>query len=260
MIANFSVEELVHEVLVAPRQGLLPMADTRIIERPGWWQLVTPSIKQGGMNEVICSALPKDDAEIEATIDEALALYRELGLRFRWTIPPGAEPVDLAERLARRGMKRQEALGMARATHDVAAPSSSSITVEEVDLSNVDVFTRVMAAGWEADPAPLDKLHRRMLADPAQRHHHFIARKDGVAGCVASCVALERSAYLIGAVTLPALRGAGLYRALVHARLRHIAARNINLATTLARAGTSGPILKRLGFQVAFTAVIFTND
>ena len=98
-----------------------------------------------------------------------------------------------------------------------------------------------------------------MMADPSGRFQFFLARKDGVARAAASYVALERSAYFVGAVTLPTARGVGLYRALVNARLRHAASRNLMVATTLARAETSAPILKRLGFQTVFSAAVFTN-
>jgi GNAT superfamily N-acetyltransferase len=128
---------------------------------------------------------------------------------------------------------------MARAIRAVPAEDAGQVAVDEVTLANVDEFTRVMAEGWEMDPGPLDVLHRRMLEDPARRNQSFIARHGGVAAAVASYAAAERSAYLIGAVALPAFRGRGLYRALVNARLRHAAARGLTLATSRARAATS---------------------
>jgi hypothetical protein len=54
MIAGFSPEEILHEVLVAPRGAFVPLPDTRIIERPGFWQIMTPSLRGGSMNEVAC--------------------------------------------------------------------------------------------------------------------------------------------------------------------------------------------------------------
>ena len=90
MIANFSLEELLHEVLVAPRGAFVLLPDTRIIERPGFWQIMTPSLRGGGMNEVACTELP--DAEADAIIDEMIASYRRLGIRFRWTIGGQVEP------------------------------------------------------------------------------------------------------------------------------------------------------------------------
>ncbi|MEP7119595.1 MAG: GNAT family N-acetyltransferase [Byssovorax sp.] len=247
MIAGFTAEEILHEVLVAPRAALIPLPDTQIIERPGWWQLVTPSLARGGMNEVTCTEMTDDEAD--ATIDQTLAFYRGLDIRFRWMVPPGTKPADLAERLERRGLQRSESLVMACATSSAVAESAPSITVDAVTLASVDDYTRIMAEGWGADPAALDPLHRKMLADPAGRNHLFLARHEGAPAAVGSYIALDRSAYLIGAVTLATHRGHGLYRALVNARMRHAAGRGLRLATSLASATTSAPILTRLGFE-----------
>jgi GNAT superfamily N-acetyltransferase len=258
MLAGLSPDEILHEIFVGPRSALVPLPDTRIIERPGWWQIITPSLKRGGMNEVICTELPDDEAD--AIIDETIDSYRQLGLLFRWTIRPGTKPADLADRLARRGLRRSESFAMARVTSGAALEDPASIAVEEVSLENVDVFTQVMAEGWQSDPAALDPLHRRMLADPAGRQRMFVARCEGVPAATAGYVALERSAYLIGAVALPAFRGRGLYRALIHARLRHAEARGLKLATSNARADSSAPILERLGFERVCSITSMMND
>jgi GNAT superfamily N-acetyltransferase len=257
MIAGFSSEEILHEVVVAPRAALVPLDDTLVVERPGWWQLVTPSLARGGMNEVACTELPDDEAD--AIIDETLAFYQRLGIHFRWMVSPGTKPADLVERLERRGLKRSESLVMACATGNAVSESGLGITIEEVTLANVDEYTRVMAEGWGADAAALDPHHRRMLADPERRNHLFLARYEGVAGAAGSYMALERSAYLIGAVALSAFRGRGVYRALVNARLRHAAGRGLKLATSVARAETSAPILERLGFETVGSIAVLMN-
>ena len=144
-----------------------------------------------------------------------------------------------------------------RATTAPASPGA--ITVDEVSLANVEEFTRVTAEGWEIDAPPLGVLHRRMLTEPARRHHLFIARHEGTAAAIGSYVALERSAYLNGGVVLPAFRGRGLYRALVNARLRDAHARGLALATSVARAETSAPILASLGFEAVCSFAFFLN-
>ena len=98
-----------------------------------------------------------------------------------------------------------------------------------------------------------------MLTNPARCHQMFIARHEGLPAAVASYVALVRSAYLIGAVGLPTFRRRGLYRALVIARLRHAEDRGPALATTVARAETSAPILARLGFKTICPIVSFMS-
>lgn len=257
MVAGFSKEDIVYQALVAPRAGLVGRSDTQIIERPGWWQIVTPSFTQGGMNEVGCDELPAESCD--ELIDQTIESYKRLGLLFRWMLGPRTRPVDLAERLARHGLHRSESVAMACATASVVAEAPPAIRVSAVDLANVDDFTEVMAQGWQTSAAPLDELHRRMVDDPSGRHQLFVARHGERLGAAASYVALERSAYLIGAVTLPSCRGLGLYRALVHARLRHARERGLQLATTIARPETSAPILAQLGFTTVCSVPVFSN-
>src|SRR5690242_14664298 len=117
--------ERLREVLEAPRRAFIPLPDTQVIERPGWLQLVTPSLRQGGLNEVAFSAL--DEQVADTVIDETLALYRRLGLRFRWTVGPDSRPADLAERLARRGLRQSEVLGMIRGTEQAPVDAAGDV-------------------------------------------------------------------------------------------------------------------------------------
>ncbi|MFO0759435.1 MAG: GNAT family N-acetyltransferase [Byssovorax sp.] len=258
MIPGFSRDALIHEILIAPQGALLPLPDTRITERPGFFQVVTPQLTRGGLNEIICGALPEEDAD--AFLDRAIRPYDEHGLAFRWTLPPGpTQPADLAERLMLRGLTPSESLGLARLIGDDLPPDAPSVTAREIGLDAVDDFTRVMAEGWEMDPGPLDDMHRRMLADPRRNHRLFVAYDGSVAAGAAGYILLDRSAYLLGAVVLPAHRGRGLYRALVRARMMHALAQGVPLATSFARAETSAPILRGLGFEPVCTLRVFSR-
>lgn len=77
----------------------------------------------------------------------------------------------------------------------------------------------------------------------------FLARWNGEPAGASAVALLPRSAVLLGAVVLPKHQGRGLYRALVDARLHEARRRGCTLATSQARAGTSHPILGRLGFR-----------
>lgn len=216
-----------------------------MIEQPGWLQIVTPSIKTGELNEVLYSLLEEHDAD--DAIDEAVAVYRDLGLKFRWNGAPGSGPADLGARLQRRGLEESWGRGMARRIDDTAPRSRTDSEVAIVDPATVEHYTHVMAAGWAADPAALAQLHRCLLAD--ERYYLFVAYSAGEPAAAGSYIAFDRSAFLMGGVVLPAYRGRGLYRALVAARLAHARSRGIELATTHAREATSAPILERIGFE-----------
>jgi GNAT superfamily N-acetyltransferase len=241
-----SEQEILDEVMVVSRRSYPPLPDLRVIERPGWLQIITPSITTGGLNEVVFSALDERDAD--EVIDAAVAEYRALGLQFRWSVGPGSAPADLGERLARRGLRGSWGRGMARST-EAPALDDPAIQIAEVDAASVAVFSDVMARGWDADPATMRALNAQILAMPGYRQHMFLASRDGEPAATASYVAFARSAFLLGGVVLPHQRGLGLYRALVLARLRHARDRGIPLATSHARESTSAPILERMGFQ-----------
>lgn len=241
-----SDEAIFEEVIVTPRRAFPPLPDLRVIERPGWLQIVTPSIKTGGLNEVTFSALAEADAD--QVIDATIAEYRELGLKFRWSVGPGSAPADLGARLERRGLVASWGRGMARSTTELPGEVDRAIVVEEIEEASVGEFSRVMAEGWGLELAPIETVNRCIVAAPEHRQRMFLARWDDEPAAVASYVAFPRSAYLLGGVVLPRFRGRGLYRALVQARLADARARGVALATSHAREATSAPILERLGF------------
>jgi GNAT superfamily N-acetyltransferase len=246
MLPGWDAPALLEEVLACPRRAFVPMPGLRVVERPGWQQLVTPWLRDGGLNGVSLSVL--DSSEADAVIDATIAEYRALGLRFRWCVPPGSAPADLAERLAARGLEPQVVVGMARLTDDALAATPVDVDVVEVGRERVDEFTRVAALGWECAPEPFGWVNRASVEHPDTRVHLYLASLDGVPLATAASHVFDRSVYLLGGVVLPEARGRGLYRALVNARLRDAAARGIGLVTTQALEQTSAPLLAHMGF------------
>jgi GNAT superfamily N-acetyltransferase len=253
---RFDPAFLTHEVLVAPQRAFVPAEDTEVIERPGLRQLVTPSFRTGGLNEV--SFFSASDDEAEDAIDAALLPYRAHGIRFRWNVLPGSRPDDLAERLTRRGLSPSTVCAMARGT-DAPRTSTAGVTVTRVDESTLDLFTRAMADGWELDPAPLFAYNRRLLRAPGAPCRLFLAWADGQPAGSASTFHFARSAYLVGAVVLPKYRRLGVYRALTTERLHDAAEAGLGLVTTHARESTSAPLLARAGFDTVCRFSVFSG-
>ena len=247
-LAGWDAESLEHELFVVPRDARVQIPGMEVIERPDWFQLITPSFRSGGLNEIAYASLPDDEAD--AAIDAAIADYRRRGLRFRWSVVPASRPRDLARRLADRGLERSETLAVARdcALLRQAAPDAG-IRVVAVDAATVDTYSEVMAAGWGVDPGPFVDYHRQAL-NTSERHRFYLAMADEEPVGGAASVIFDRSVFLIGAVVLPSARGRGAYRAMVGSRLADAAARGVDLATSYAMETTSGPILERLGFSV----------
>ncbi len=249
--------ELLHEALVRPRRSHIDYPDTRKVDRPGWSQIITPSFHRGGLNSVELAQLGEHEAD--AVIDATIAEYDALGIRFRWTVGPDSRPLDLAERLTRRGLQGKRVLAMAAAIDDIPAADAPGVRVELVDESNVEAYVNVVAEGWSVDPAPLLAYQRAVLADPGGRHLSFLASIDGQPVGAANSASFERSAYFMGAVVLPAARGRGVYRGLISARLRALRAQGLAIVTSQALASTSAPILARLGFVPVAELLSFTR-
>ncbi|HLT38162.1 MAG TPA: GNAT family N-acetyltransferase [Enhygromyxa sp.] len=253
---GWSDDELRDELLIVPRLAFVPWSGTEVIERPGWLQLITPSFRLGGLNEVVYAQLDEHDAD--AVIDAAIARYRELGLRFRWTVTPECRPADLATRLEQRGFVRIELVAMVREVGELSEHDDPDITVEIVDAASLPECTAVLAEGWATDPTALADYGRAQIED--DRYALFLARHRGQPAAAAGCIAFERSLFLQGGVVLPEFRGRGLYRALVHARLHHAAARGLGLVTVHSDCSTSAPLLERFGFARVVGLVTFRGD
>ncbi|MCP3144565.1 hypothetical protein [Pyxidicoccus xibeiensis] len=72
LATTWSLEEKREACLRAPMGDDLLRTDTRIIARPGWYQVVTPSAPGSMLNEVVLSQV--DATEAEQVIDEAIAV------------------------------------------------------------------------------------------------------------------------------------------------------------------------------------------
>jgi len=230
-------DELRDEAIAAMAGAYFPMPGQRVIDRPDWFQVITPSIHHGTLNGIERSTIRGD---VEAVIDEKIAEYRALGCKFRWSVPPGTVPSDLGERLERRGFVKREIIAMVRAS-DEPLEVVDGVTVERVTPETIDAFASVMSSGWGGDAREVRDMYIAALA----HQQMYLARIDDEPVGGATTHVFERSAYLRGGIVLPGFRGRGVYRALVASR---IAACGRGVVTSAANAVTSAPILARLGF------------
>jgi GNAT superfamily N-acetyltransferase len=237
----------------APFGRELHRPDTRVIERPGWYQIVTPSAV-GCLNEVYVSKLPPEDAD--RAIDEVVADYASRSARapVKWCVGHWTEPKDFRERLRDRGFTATAVRAMACST-DLRLEVPSDVSAKEVTLEALDAYVAFDARGWSR---PDDELaierqtHAAAIAAQPRTAHFFAARVDGA--IVGSCGIFLRQdfGYLVGGLVAPEARGRGIYRALVDARLAFLRARGITLAVTHARDATSAPMLEHLGFRTVY--------
>lgn len=232
----------------APLGDAFVRADTEVIARPGWYELVTPSAPGSMLNEILLSSLTADDAE--PAIDAALARHPG-GLK--WYVGPWSSPEDLGARLARRGFEAEAVRGMGAETSLVVAPSAG-VSIEPVTAETVSTFVEVASRGWgmPAEQRDLEiAFHHRALARGVRLH---LARIDGEPVGTAGMVVKEGHGYLVGTQVLASARRRGVYRALVAARLAELRDLGAAHAFTHASADTSAPLLAKLGFETLFAS------
>jgi GNAT superfamily N-acetyltransferase len=237
----------------APLGRELHRPDTRVIERPGWYQIVTPSAARS-LNEVYVTKLSPEDAD--RAIDEVVADYasRPGGAPVKWCVGPWTEPKDFREGLLARGFTATAVRAMACST-DLRLEVPSGVTVSELTLEDVDAYVDFEARGWstpDCERALERQAYAAALAASPRTAHFFAARVDGA--IVASCGIFLREdfGYLVGGLVAPEARGRGIYRTLVDARLAFLRARGVALAVTHARDATSAPMLEHLGFHTVY--------
>jgi hypothetical protein len=200
-----SRDEILAEILERPRESFIPLADSQVIVRPGWRQLLTPSVKGGGFNDVSLSVV--DEADADRVIDETIAQYAQHGCRFAWRVGPDSSQ-HLKARLAARGLTYHLGYGMARST-ELAIDVDPRISIERVTEATVGAFTHTMAKGWDMDPATVAPANEAVVRANGPLVM-FLARWDGEPAATAAAALHPRSIYMIGGLVLPAFRGRGL--------------------------------------------------
>lgn len=162
------------------------------------------------------------------------------------------------EELVAAGFELSTRRIVALAVDDLALsiPQEPDVTVREAGPSDYDLVLSLFMKGFET---PRD--FSRAFVDPLLLHGYpcrfYVGSVDGTDAAMAYATYFDDRPVisLSGAATVEAYRGRGLYRALVHRRLRDAADAGKTAAVIQAQAATSAPILRRIGFTELFEFV-----
>ena len=142
--------------------------------------------------------------------------------------------------------------GMVADVASLEVSGGSGVTVERATLDNVDDYVRATVAGWGNTAEAGRQIRANMIRSLEDATHptlYFVARVEGVPAASGALLPLARSGYLLGSSVVPELRGRGVYRALVAARVAALREMGRPLVTIQALSHTSAPICARLGFE-----------
>lgn len=164
-------------------------------------------------------------------------------------------PAEIAPALVGQGLvpdPLQHVLtGMTCAAEPPAAPR-----IELRRIETPEQYLEAIAVDWEVWDVPEpERVERRATAAVSFAEdmssgvaHHWAAFDDGRAVGFCRALDMEDGVALMGGAVLPEARGRGVYRALVHARWLHAAARGTPLLVVQA-GSMSAPVLDGLGFE-----------
>jgi GNAT superfamily N-acetyltransferase len=230
-----------------------------VVQRPGWFQVISPDYPSAAFNEVIHSEL--SGAELEDVVLQTIETYRRIGTDFKWCTSPRTSPSDTGDVLRRHGFLSWFGRAMfARPSEIKIAPASSGISVRRLADSELDFFCDLYLRSWKLPADQAEIMKRQVLFDHQQKKatfERFVAYDGSTPVGVASMVRNSDSAYLHGTAVFPEFQGRGAYRALTDARMQVLRDNGVPLALTMARELTSAPRLEKLGFQTAWQTEIF---
>lgn len=227
-------------------------------EDAGTVRYLWPAEKKGA---VLYSPGDADDAD--ARIDRQIARFRELGYEMEWKHFSHDQPVDMKDRLRRKGLAEEEPEAVMVLEIERASPAllrSPSHDVRKVTTpGGYRDADAVNQAVWGDGPDQVTRHHwPRYQADP-DGLSLYVAYVDGKPASFGRLELPRNSPFagLWGGSTVAEHRGKGLYTALVAARLREAVTRGRRYLTVDATQGTSMPILERLGFVTIAYATAF---
>jgi GNAT superfamily N-acetyltransferase len=165
-----------------------------------------------------------------------------------WSAPPGT-----IDELLAHGLAVDETPVLTGMTCSLEPPRAPHVEVRRIETGGQ--YLDAVQVDWTVWNLPEEERARRReleverfdLNEAAGTVHHWAAYVEGRPVGFARAVDTETAVALFGGAVLPEARRRGVYRALVHARWRHAAARGT--PTLVVQAGPmSAPVLDGLGF------------
>jgi hypothetical protein len=223
--------------------------DYRLVRHPDW--VLDPAFGAAQVN------WSRTTRSLDEVIDEVTACIRGWGLPgVAWWVSDVSQPASTKEALRAHGAGLIDAVQvLARELgEDLPQPDlPGGVVVELVrDERTFRAALAVSVQGWgyiEPDEAEVARQLKETLQDlDTWSSFRVVAIVGNEPVSVGSCTRTGEVALLWGAITLPASRGHGSYRAVLTERLRLAREHGATLAMAKGRALASGPILRRAGF------------
>ncbi len=195
--------------------------------------------------------------EADARIASVVDTYEQAGRLMGWVVGPTSTPSDLADRLGRHGLYREDSQAMwgmvlEDITRPIAAPPTVRVERSTWAAAAAQVDMMAQSFGFGMTPEAMAAVNRFYTSFGAAGEVYFAyieGRADPVGWSEVLFHPDGQVMLLGGSATLEEYRHRGIYRAMVAARLRAGAARGCSAALIQAVKTTSAPVCEQLGFR-----------
>ncbi|HET7129228.1 MAG TPA: GNAT family N-acetyltransferase [Gaiellaceae bacterium] len=236
-----TVAELAEDTAV----HLLPRPAFEMVERDGF-------VFEAGRHRASVQRLRLGDVQGAVAWAREECARRGIG-RCEWWVGWSATPEDLAQQLL--GLELvpdDEEPTLTGMSIDREPPAASHVAVRRIETID-EQLAALEEVDWDVwglseDARASRRAHERERFDPQGTVHHFAVYDGDRPVGFGRAIDMDAGVALMGGAVLPAARGRGVYRALVHARWEHAVARDTPLLVVQA-GHMSEPVLTGLGFE-----------
>lgn len=211
-----------------------------------------PGVESINANKVTKSVF---EDQVDRRIKQVFSFYN--GAPFSWWLGPNARPDNLRHLLEEKGFNKiDDYVGLALKLESwQPASRKSRYELKEVDRKDhlakqVEVSAEVWGYGNETKQTSFRQ--RQSYLKLSSRRGGFVIALDGNRAVAYSNYRYSEDGkvlYLTGSGVLPEYRKKGIYTDLVMSRMVAAKKKGCEIVTVQARVDTSGPVLRKLGFQ-----------
>jgi GNAT superfamily N-acetyltransferase len=193
-----------------------------------------------------------NEETVDDGIAQVIAQYRQAGKRFRWFVGPTSQPTNLGERLTAAGLTYRGSIkGMV--LHDIDQPikRNPAIRVEQASFAewNTHVSMIAQAFGMSRDVISIFNRCYTVIDKPVDFYLAYVPEQEEPVATAISVFDDQDLVVLLGAATLEAYRGRGIYTTMIAKRLEDARAKGATTAIIQCDPHTSAPICATLGFE-----------
>jgi len=202
------------------------------------------------INQIGLATFTEDN--VDEGIQRVIASCRQEGKSFNWFVGPTSQPTNLRDHLiSARLTYRGSVKGMVLRDIHHTIKSNPDVEVRESSIADYDRYVAIIASAFGLTVEVANILNRiyEALGSKAKLYLAYIPGREEPVAFSASVCEDDGVVVLLGAGTLEAYRGRGIYTSMVAKRLDDALAQGAATAIIQSDPTTSAPICAKLGFE-----------